>query len=107
MLRIVFVSIIALSIILSISALTEAQKKLTGKEMFVKYCSGCHHDGGNRLNPAKTLSKKDREANNVKTAQDIINLMRNPGTGMQRFTEQDISDQDAKKIAEYIMKTFK
>ena len=54
----------------------------------------------------KTLHKKDRDANNVKTPQDIINKMRNPGPGMTQFDKKTISDKDAKKIADYIIKTF-
>lgn len=78
-----------------------------GESLFKQHCSVCHLDGGNIINPQKTLHKKDREANKVKTAQDIINKMRNPGPGMSTFDEKMISDKDAKEIAEYILKTFK
>lgn len=78
-----------------------------GEGLFKQHCSICHPDGGNIINPQKTLHKKDREANNVKTAKDIINKMRNPGPGMTKFDETMISDKDAKQIAEYILETFK
>jgi cytochrome c6 len=92
-----------------------AQEK-TGEGLFKSNCSSCHPEGGNILNPKKTLSRKDREANNIVTAADIINKMRNPGpspthpqewAGMKMFDKYMISDDEAQKIADYILTTFK
>lgn len=69
-------------------------------------CSTCHPNGDNTVNPQKPLHKKEREANGVKTAADIVGKMRNPGPGMTKFDEKTISDEDAQKIAEYVLKTF-
>ena len=77
-----------------------------GEALFKQHCSPCHPDGGNVINPQKTLHKKDREANGVKTAADIVGKMRNPGPGMTKFDEQTIPDADAKEIAEYVLRTF-
>jgi cytochrome c6 len=33
--------------------------------------------------------------------------MRNPGPGMTKFDKKEISDKEAKAIAEYVLKTFK
>ena len=89
------------------------QAKEPGKEtgireaaLFKQHCFPCHPDGGNVINPQKTLHKKDREANGVKTAADIVGKMRNPGPGMTKFDEQTIPDADAGGIAEYVLKTF-
>lgn len=88
----------------------------TGEMLFQENCAACHRGGGNMLNPKKTLSKKDREANNIVTAADIIKKMRNPGpvpthpqewAGMKMFDKNKVSDEDAQKIAEYILATFK
>ena len=84
----------------------EEAKATSGEELFTKHCAECHPKGRNIVNPMKTLHKKDRDANNVKTAQDIIDKMRNPGPGMTQFDKTTISDKDAKKIAQYIIKTF-
>ena len=84
----------------------EETKATSGEELFAKHCTECHPKGRNIVNPMKTLHKKDRDVNNVKTAQDIINKMRNPGPGMTQFDKTTISDKDAKKIADYIIKTF-
>ncbi len=79
----------------------------TGEELFKKNCAPCHVNGGNVVNAAFTLHKKDREAHGVKTAKDIVGKMRNPGPGMTKFDKKTISDKDAMKIAQYVMKTFK
>jgi cytochrome c6 len=84
----------------------EAGKK-SGAELFKENCSPCHTDGGNIINPQKTLHKKDLEANKIKKPGDIINKMRNPGPGMTKFDEKTISYKYAKEIADYILKTFK
>ena len=39
--------------------------------------------------------------------QDIVAKMRNPGPGMTKFEKKDVSDKEARAIAEYILKTFK
>ena len=78
----------------------------SGEALFKQHCSPCHADGGNAINPQKTLHKKDREANGVKTAADIIGKMRNPGPGMTKFDETTLPDKDAQAIAEYELKTF-
>jgi len=87
----------------------------TGESLFKKNCSSCHPDGDNILNRKKTLHKADREANNIFTAEDIIKKMRNPGpapthpqdwAGMKMFDKNKISDDDALKIANYILQTF-
>jgi len=39
--------------------------------------------------------------------EDIITIMRNPGPGMSRFDNDKIPDNFAKKLAEYILNTFK
>ncbi len=86
---------------------TRKGEKIDGKKEFEEHCAVCHKDGGNLVNPAKTLHKRDREANGVKTAKDIIGKMRKPGPGMTQFDKKTISDKEAKAIADYILKTFK
>lgn len=78
-----------------------------GEELFKKHCAVCHPNGGNIVNPKKTLSKKDREANGFKTTKDLVKNMRNPGPGMNKFDTKTLPDKDAKAIADYVLKTFK
>jgi cytochrome c6 len=99
--------LLALGVIATISVIaSSATAENAGEKKFKEQCAVCHPDGGNIINPNKTLHKKDREANKVKTAADIVKLMRNPGPGMNKFDEKTISDKDAKAIAAYILKTF-
>ena len=108
---------IASSVILFLISLTGIgfPDEQTGEILFKANCASCHPQGGNILNPKKTLSRKDREANNITSAADIINKMRNPGpvpthpqewAGMKMFDKDKISDDEAQKIAEYILTTF-
>jgi cytochrome c6 len=92
-----------------------ASAEKSGESLFKEHCSACHPDGGNIFNPKKTLKQKDLEANNIKSAEAIVMKMRNPGpapthpqdwAGMKMFDKDKISDEDALKIAEYILKTF-
>jgi cytochrome c6 len=96
-------------------AIFAADVERTGAELFARNCAPCHPDGGNVLNKNKTLSRNDREMNNIRTADDIVKKMRNPGafdfhpnkwSGMKVFDPEKLSDRDAKKIAEYIIQTF-
>jgi cytochrome c6 len=101
----------AIFILISITALVGAGISVqaagkTGEALFKEHCTVCHPDGGNIINPKKTLHKKDREANGVKSEEDVIRLMRKPGAGMTPFDAKILSDNDAKEIAQYILKTF-
>ena len=89
------------------AGLAAEAKGSKGEELFKKHCVACHANGGNTVNPKKTLARKDREANGVKTAKDVIRNMRNPGPGMTKFDEKTIPAKDAKAIADYVIKTFK
>jgi mono/diheme cytochrome c family protein len=78
----------------------------TGEQLFKQHCAACHPNGGNTITPAKTLSKKAMADRNIKSADDIVKIMRNPGPGMNKFDEGMISNDDAKKIGDYILATF-
>lgn len=79
----------------------------SGEALFNKHCTMCHPNGGNIINPKKTLSSETLKKNGIKTVDDIIKIMRNPKPGMLKFDEKKISDHDAEEIAEYILETFK
>ncbi len=101
----------ATAIILFVGVITLSGGKAAGADkageaLFKQNCAVCHVDGGNIVNPQKALHKKDREAHNIKKAEDIVKIMRNPGPGMTKFDEKTVSDKQAHEIAEYILKTF-
>jgi cytochrome c6 len=92
---------------LAASILMAATAFAGGGDMFKAKCAACHPDGGNIINKEKTLHKKDREANKLKSAKDLVKYMRAPGAGMPKFDEKSLPDKDAREVAEYILKTFK
>ena len=77
-----------------------------GKALFALHCASCHKDGGNLINPGKTLSRADREAGGITTADDIVKVMRNPGPGMPRFDGSTLTDEQARAVAEYVIQSF-
>ena len=99
-------SVFALALLVLGTVGTAKGEGKKGEALFKQHCSPCHADGGNIVNPQKTLHKKDREANGVKSVTDIVGKMRNPGPGMTKFDEKTLPDKDAQVIAEYVLKTF-
>lgn len=97
----------ALLFAVSCAASTAAMAQPSGKQMFTQHCAACHPDGGNVINPKKTLHRKDMAANGVRTAADIVRIMRNPGPGMTKFDAATVPDKEATAIANYILKAFK
>jgi cytochrome c6 len=102
--HVLFLLLIA-SIVVGLTSVTysEATEK-TGEQLFKEHCSMCHPEGGNIINPKKTLLKKDLETNNIKTVEDAIKIMRKPGPGMTIFDVKSLPDKDARMIADYIFK---
>jgi cytochrome c6 len=102
------VLVVTVGLALPVAGLNAAEKKESpGAKMFQQYCAACHPDGGNIIKPALTLRKKNLDARGVKTADDIVGKMRNPGPGMTRFDAKTVSDKDAKEIAQYILQAYK
>jgi cytochrome c6 len=85
----------------------ETKPVMTGEELFKEHCAFCHADGGNIINPAKTLRKADLKAHGIMTKADIIEKMRHPGKGMTTWSAATLPDDKAGLIADYILKTFK
>lgn len=79
----------------------------SGEELFKQLCIACHADGGNTVNPKKTLHRQSLAKNNITKPEDIVKAMRNPGQGMNKFDEATVPEKDAMAIAEYVLNTFK
>jgi hypothetical protein len=75
----------------------------SGEVLFKEHCAVCHPNGGNIINPRKTLRQQNITENNIRTEDDIVKIIRNPGPGMARFDEKMVSDKDAREIARYIL----
>ena len=83
-----------------------ATGEMTGESLFKQFCAPCHPDGGNVINPNKTLHAAVLAQYGITKAEDMIRVMRNPGPGMRRFEQATISDKDAGLIWEYLATTF-
>ena len=79
----------------------------TGEALFSQHCAVCHPNGGNSVKAEMTLHGKDLTAHNITKPEDIVKIMRKPGSGMTTFDTAAVSDKDATAIAEYVLKTFK
>ena len=90
----------------AISVQADTQGKMDGKPGFEKNCAVCHPGGTNIINKQKPLNKAALKKNGIKSWKDIVGKMRNPGPGMTKFDTKTIPDQEAKAIAEYVLKTF-
>jgi cytochrome c6 len=77
-----------------------------GEALFVQHCAVCHPNGGNIITPEKPLDRASLERSGITGPAGIVAAMRHPGPGMMTFDQNVISDQDAEKIAEYILETF-
>ena len=88
------------------AAATMQDSQDNGEALFKAFCIKCHKNGGNILNKDKPLYRKALAVQNMDNVESIIQTMRNPGPKMKKFNEAMIPDREAKKIAEYILKTF-
>ncbi len=78
-----------------------------GAQLFKERCAPCHPDGGNVINPKKTLHGGVLADNGITTPAGIVARMRKPGPGMTSFDPATIPDTDAHLIAEYILATYR
>ena len=81
----------------------------SGGALFEEFCSRCHPNGGNVINPQKNLKEATRAANNLKTEDQLVAYLLNPGPGMPRLIhrDQELSETSARTIIRFIMRTFK
>lgn len=79
----------------------------SGEELFRQFCHNCHPDGGNVSDPKRTLRGSALRRNHITRPEDIVRIMRKPLSRMIRFDAETISDKDARRIAEYVLTTFR
>lgn len=78
-----------------------------GAELFRARCAACHPDGGNVINPKKTLHAGVLAGHGIRDAGDIVQVMRKPGPGMTAFPPDLVPDEEARLIAQYVLATFR
>jgi len=103
----ILAAFLALAGICAASVHATPKAELSGEELFKEHCSTCHPEGGNIINPGKTLRKEHRDAHNISSKADIVDKMRHPGKGMTSWSAATLPDEDAAAIADYILRTFK
>jgi len=74
-----------------------------GEVLFKDNCMGCHFGGGNAINPNKPL----KGAPNLKSFETFLTWIRNPVQPMPAYPPAKISDEQAKKLYDYILKQEK
>lgn len=93
--------------IITLAFTASSANAASGEALFKQHCAICHPAGGNIVNPKLTLHKKDLDRQGIKDAEGVVKYLRKPGPGMPAFDAKTIADQDAKAIADYVLKTFK
>ena len=80
----------------------------SGRSLFEKHCAVCHPQGGNAVNPNKTLRANYLAANGITTADSLVKYMLNPGPSMPRLVHEDreLTKEQAGSIAAYIIEIF-
>jgi cytochrome c6 len=78
-----------------------------GEALFRQNCAACHPNGGNVSDPERSLYGSVLRRKHITRPEDIIRIMRKPLSRMIRFDAATLPDEDARVIAEYVLKTFK
>jgi cytochrome c6 len=73
-----------------------------GATVFSANCAACHAGGGNVINPAKTLTQKDLEANGKNSADAIATQVTNGNGAMPAFGGR-LSADDIQNVAAYVL----
>ncbi|MEW6585832.1 MAG: c-type cytochrome [Nitrospirota bacterium] len=108
MMRVYLIAVLSLFLAASVAVCFAGEEKgKAGEALFNEHCAMCHPNGGNIISPEKTLHKKNLEAHNLGKPENIVKYLRNPGPGMPSYDEKKLPDDAAKKIGEYILKTFR
>lgn len=79
-----------------------AKGEMTGENLFIMHCSGCHVEGGNVMNPEKPVKGSSKLA----SFQSFQGFIQNPGPAMPAFSEASIPAADAQKLYDYIQANY-
>ena len=85
-----------------ISSPAYAADAAAGAQIFSANCAACHAGGKNLVNPAKTLSKEDLDANGMNSAEAIVNQVTNGKNAMPAFGGRIAPDQ-IENVAAYVL----
>ena len=100
---ILFVAGTVLGVFVAAGLTQEAAPGGPGEVLFKENCMACHFGGGNAINPNKPL----KAAPQLKTFEAFLTWIRNPVQPMPAYPLTKISDEQAKKLYDYILKQEK
>ncbi len=84
-----------------IAGMTQGQAASpSAAQLFKQNCSACHAGGGNVVNPKMPLNGGEL----LKTYETFLSQVRKPQPPMPTFTPAQISDEQARKLYDYILK---
>ncbi|MEE9345183.1 MAG: c-type cytochrome [Methylococcales bacterium] len=75
---------------------------VSANEVFDQYCASCHSNGGNIMNPEKTLSQDHLTKNGTDNIGSISALVTAGKTPMPAFGKQ-LSDKEIADVAKYVI----
>ncbi|ACK66050.1 cytochrome c class I [Rippkaea orientalis PCC 8801] len=100
LLSLIFLVFVFFAVMLTPPAL--AGDAAAGKTVFTAKCAQCHLGGKNLVNPAKTLSKADLEANGMASLDAIITQVTNGKAAMPAFGKLLTAEQ-IENVATYVL----
>ncbi|MEE9346110.1 MAG: c-type cytochrome [Methylococcales bacterium] len=87
---------------LSFTAVLSITNVFANEVLFQKYCSACHSNGGNIMDPEKTLSQEHLTKNGIDNIGSISALVSTGKTPMPAFGKH-LSDEEIAEVAKYVL----
>jgi len=75
---------------------------VSANDIFDQYCASCHSNGGNIMNPEKTLSQEHLTKNGIDNVGSISALVTTGKAPMPAFGKQ-LSDEEVAEVANYVL----
>lgn len=100
---ILIVAGMALGVFVAAGLTQDATPGGAGELLFKQNCMACHPGGGNVINPNKPM----KGAPQLKTFETFLSWIRNPVAPMPAYAPATISDEQARKLYDYILKQEK
>jgi cytochrome c6 len=76
--------------------------EISGKNLFIQYCSACHQNGQNIILPEKNLRLKTLKLNGMDNSKSILYQIINGKNGMPAFGGR-LNFEEIEKITTYIL----
>tara|TARA_B100000700_G_C14472055_1_gene591104 strand:- start:70 stop:327 length:258 start_codon:yes stop_codon:yes gene_type:complete len=74
---------------------------MSGKDLFIKHCSGCHINGGNIIRRNKTLKLSALKRNGIENSETIAKIAKE-GIGSMSGYEELLGDEGSYLVSKWI-----